>query len=240
MKRNLILAALALLATLANAQDIAGDWQGTIKTGMGELRLVLHVAKNADGTLKALIDSPDQNARGVPIDSITCEANKVRFSSAALKASYEGTLKSGDSISGRWTQEQKLPLDFKKTTSPLKTVHRPAAPSDIDGKWEGALDTPQGKLRLVFHLQNTEDGLMATMDSPDQKLNGWPATSVIRKGSSIKIEMKQVSGYFQGKIGKDPNTISGDWSQGSATPLQFKRSKEESSNAQPKAEAPSN
>jgi hypothetical protein len=79
MKRNLILAALALLATLANAQDIAGDWQGTIKTGMGELRLVLHVAKNADGTLKALVDSPDQNAPRVPIDSMTLEANKVTF-----------------------------------------------------------------------------------------------------------------------------------------------------------------
>jgi hypothetical protein len=90
MKRNLILAALALLA---NAQDIAGDWQGTIKTGLGELRLVLHVAKNADGTHKALVDSPDQNAPRVPIDSMTLEANKVRFSSAALKASYEGTLK---------------------------------------------------------------------------------------------------------------------------------------------------
>lgn len=137
MKRNLILAALALLATPANAQDIAGDWQGTIKTGMGELRLVVHVAKNADGTLKALVDSPDQNAPGVPIDSITLVANKVRFSSAALKASYGGTLKSGDSISGRWTQEQKIPLDFKKTTSPLKTVHKPAAPSDIIGhRWQ--------------------------------------------------------------------------------------------------------
>jgi uncharacterized protein len=70
---------------------------------------------------------------------------------------------------------------------------------------------------------------MAMMDSPDQKLKGWPATSVIRKGSSVKIEMNQISGYFQGKIGKDPTTISGDWSQESDTPLQLKRSKEVSS-----------
>lgn len=223
----LILTALILASSLANAQDITGDWQGTITTGMGELRLVLHIAKNAGGTLKAVIDSPDQNAAGVTIDSITLDANKVHFSSAALKSSYEGTLKSSDTINGNWIQGAKLPLVFKKTTTPLKTVHKPAPPTDIDGKWEGAIDTPQGKLHIVFHLQNTEDGLMAAMDSPDQKLIGWPATSVSRKGSSIKIEMKQISGYFQGKLNKDLDTISGDWSQGSDMPLQLKRAKEE-------------
>lgn len=227
----LILAALMLASSPATAQDISGDWQGTITTGMGELRLVLHVAKNADGSLKAVIDSPDQNAAGVAIDSITLEGNKVHFASAPLKSTYEGTLKGSDTINGNWIQGAKLPLVFKKTTTPLKTVHKPAPPSDIDGKWEGALDTPQGKLRLIFHLYNTEDGLMATMDSPDQKLIGWPATSVTRKGSSIKIEMKQISGYFQGKLGKDLDTLSGDWSQGSDMPLQLKRAKEEPAGA---------
>lgn len=234
IKKSLALFVIAVAAAcVAHAQDITGDWQGTIRTGMGELRLVLHVARNTDGTLKASIDSPDQGAAGVPIDSITLEANKLRFASAALKASYEGTLKGNESINGNWTQMQKLPLDFKKTTSPLKTQHKPAAPSDIDGKWEGALDTPQGKLRLIFHLTNTEDGLVATMDSPDQKMSGWPATAVTRKGSSIKIEMKQVSGYYQGKISKNLDTISGDWSQFSSDiPLMLKRAKAEPGDAQ--------
>jgi hypothetical protein len=232
MNRTLILAMLVVAASVARAQDIGGDWQGTMKTGMGELRLVLHVAKNADGTLKALVDSPDQAAAGVPIDSITLEGNKLRFASSALKASYEGTLKGTDSINGNWTQGQKLPLDFKRTTSPVKTVHKPAAPSDIDGTWEGTLDIPQGKLRLIFHLQNTEDGLMATMDSPDQKMTGWPATSLTRKNSSIKIEMKQISGSFEGKVSKQLDSISGDWNQGpSSIPLMLKRAKGDPGNA---------
>ena len=150
MKRFLTIAVLTFLAaTYANAQDIAGDWQGTIKTGMGELRLVLHVAKNTDGTLKGSVDSPDQNAAGIAIDSSTLEGNKLKFASAPLKASYEGTLKSADSISGSWTQGQKFPLDFKKTTNPLKTGHKPAPPSDIDGKWEGSLDMGPSTLRII-------------------------------------------------------------------------------------------
>jgi hypothetical protein len=48
MKRVLILFVLIMGATLARAQDIAGDWQGTLNTGMGELRLVLHFTKAAD------------------------------------------------------------------------------------------------------------------------------------------------------------------------------------------------
>jgi len=223
-----MIVAVMTAASVARAQDIAGDWQGTIYAGARELRLVLHVSKNADGSLKATVDSPDQASVGIAIDTIALEGNKLRFTSAPLKASYEGTLKGSDSINGNWTQQgPKLALDFKKTTNPVKTVHKPAAPSDIDGTWEGALDTPGSKLRIVFHLTNTEDGLEATMDSPDQKVSGWPATAVTRKGASLRIEMKQVPGYFQGKISKTLDSISGDWSQGADIPLQLKRAKTE-------------
>jgi len=240
MKLSEAFALFALAAALtcaAHAQDIAGDWQGTIRTGMGELRLVLHVAKNPDGTLKATVDSPDQGAAGIAIDTITLEGNKLHFSSAPLKATYEGTLKGTDSINGNWTQGTKLPLDLRKTTNPVKAHHNPAPPSDIDGTWEGTLDAPQGgaKLHITFHLMNTEDGLEATMDSPDQKVKGMPATEVTRKGLSLKIEMKQISGYYAGKINKTLDSISGDWSQGGDTPLRLTRAKAEPSKTEPAA-----
>ena len=52
------------------------------------------------------------------------------------------------------------------------------------------------------------------MDGPDQNMKSWPATSVTRKGSSVKVAMNQISGVFQGKISKGLDSISGDWSQG--------------------------
>jgi len=61
MKRVLILFVLIMGATLARAQDI--DWQGTLNTVMGELRLVLHISKAADGSLTATLDSVDQGGR---------------------------------------------------------------------------------------------------------------------------------------------------------------------------------
>jgi hypothetical protein len=78
MKRNLILAALALLATLANAQDIAGNWQGTLDAAGTKLRLVLHISKAPDNSLKATLDSLDQKgANGIPVSSVSLKDSKL-------------------------------------------------------------------------------------------------------------------------------------------------------------------
>jgi hypothetical protein len=228
MRKTIAIMVLALAAVcVAQGQDIAGDWQGSLNTGMGELRIVLHVTKSADGTLKATLDSPDQGIVGMAVDSITLTGAKLMFTVSLVKGSYEGTIKNGTSITGNWAQPKKMLLDFKKTTTPIKLDHPPAPPSDIDGTWEGVLDMPSsGKLHLVFHIKNTGDGLTATMDSPDQSMQGYPATAVTRKGSSVKIEMIQVSGEYHGKLNKDLNVMSGDWSQGPNYPLTLKRAKE--------------
>lgn len=234
MKKAIAVAVLALTAVcMAQDQDVAGDWQGTLENGMGELRIVLHITKAADGTLKATMDSPDQGVVGVPIDTIALTGSKLKFTANAVKGSYEGVVKTPASINGSWFQPKKVDLDFKKTTTPLKLDHPPAPASDIDGAWEGMLITPGATLHLVFHIKNTGDGLTATVDSPDQNMKGWPATSVTRKGSSIKIEMKQLSAAFSGKLNKELNNANGDWTQGDTSlPLQIKRAKAEPAEAQ--------
>ena len=47
MKCILRIAALAALILPAMAQDVTGDWQGTLKAGGAELHLRLHFAKTA-------------------------------------------------------------------------------------------------------------------------------------------------------------------------------------------------
>jgi hypothetical protein len=229
MKRTLILAILLVAATMAHAQDIAGDWQGALNTGMGELRLVLHITKGADGALKATLDSVDQGANGIPVNSISLKSSKLSLGIDALHGTYEGTVAAdGKTISGTWSQGAPLALDFKRVAAPIKTEHKPAKPSDIDGAWSGTLDTGTAKLRVVFHITNTEDGLTATMDSLDQNLRGMPMTSVTRDGASLKIEAKQINASFSGKIAADLSSIDGKWSQGGGElPLVVKRTKDQ-------------
>jgi fermentation-respiration switch protein FrsA (DUF1100 family) len=229
-----ILATLLILfvsgASLAQAENVVGDWQGTLSAGGAELRLVLHITNAADGALKATLDSLDQNSKGIPVKSITLKDSKLSLDVAAIHGTYEGKVAAdGKAISGTWSQGMPLPLEFKRATTPLKTEHKPAKPSDIDGAWMGSIDTGAIKLRVVFHIVNTEDGLMATMDSPDQGMKGMPATSVTRERSSLKIAAKAIGGLFEGKISADLSSIDGNWSQGGATfPLVLKPVKDQS------------
>jgi pimeloyl-ACP methyl ester carboxylesterase len=214
MKRTLILAALLSAVSAACAQSIIGDWQGTLKAGPAELRLLLHVTKGGDGSLKATLDSVDQGANGIPVTSIVLQDSKLNLKVDSVNGAYEGKVAAdGTTITGTWVQKEPLPLDFKRTTTLLKSGHKPAAPSDIDGDWMGTLDSGAVKLRVAFHITNTEDGLTATMDSLDQNVKGLPVTSITRHGDSLKIEMKQIAGMFEGKIAKDLASIEGTWAQ---------------------------
>jgi hypothetical protein len=230
MKRFFALAVLLVAASLARAQDIAGDWQGTINADGEELRLVLHISKAPDGGLKATLDSIDQpGGNGIPVNSVTLKDSKLSLDVTAVHGTYEGTVAAdARTISGTWTQGAALPLEFKRATQPIRTEHKPAKPSDIDGAWMGSLDTGAIKLRVVFHIVNTEDGLTATMDSPDQGAKGLPTTSVTRDGASLKIEAKGIGGVFEGKIAADLSSIDGKWTQmGNTMPLVLKRVKDQ-------------
>lgn len=230
MKPTLLLAFLVVAATLTRAQDVVGDWQGTLSAGGAQLRLVLHITKAPDGALKATLDSIDQpGANGIPVNSVTLKDSKLNLDVQTVHGTYEGKVAhDAKTISGTWTQAQPLPLEFTRATTSVKTEHKPAKPSDIDGAWMGSLDTGAMKLRVVFHIGNTEDGLTATMDSPDQGMKGLPTTSVTRNGTSLKIEAKQLPGVFEGTISGDQSSIDGKWTQnGAIFPLLLKRVKDQ-------------
>ena len=102
------------------AQDIAGDWQGTLKAGGHELRLIVHIEKGDGATWKATLASIDQSPdRGATMaaDSVTVAGTDVKISVAAIHGSYAGKLSAdGTSITGNWTQGALLPLDLQRAT----------------------------------------------------------------------------------------------------------------------------
>jgi pimeloyl-ACP methyl ester carboxylesterase len=220
MKRWMLLATLFLMACGAQAQDIAGDWQGALNAGGQMLHLVLHLTNTPDNSLKAVIDSLDQpGANGIPVASVTLKDSKLTLDVAVIHATYEATVSSdAKTISGTWSQGgQTFPLEFKPGTPP------PAKPSDIDGSWMGVLDLGTLKLHVVFNIVTGPGGLSATLDSPDQGANGIPTSSVTRDGASLKIEIKKIQGSFEGKIAADLSSIDGTFTQlGAPHPLVLK------------------
>jgi hypothetical protein len=218
---------LCLLSAIAvRAQAVEGDWEGTIKAGEVELRLIVHIKKDDKGGLQATFDSVDQGALGLPVSSVSFRAGTLNFALDNIQASYEGKLDAGRNVfSGTWSQGGgSLPLEFARPKPRAETKPRTPKPSDIDGAWEGALDLGGQTLRAVLHITTYEDGMSAKFDSPDQNLTGATVTTIQRDGAKLKFEMKQFAATFEGTIDKELKTITGDWSQGGGSlPLTLKR-----------------
>src|SRR5262249_54038749 len=79
-------------------------WSGLLDVGAAKLHLVLNVWSE-NGARRASLDSPDQGASDLTIDSITWADGHVHFEMKALSASYDGPLSAdGKTITGQWRQ----------------------------------------------------------------------------------------------------------------------------------------
>jgi len=225
-----MIAALAIVPACMAQSQIAGDWHGTLDTGGPQLRLVLHITAAKDGTLGATLDSVDQGANGIPVTSVTLKDGKLSLVIDAVHGTYDATVnKDASEIHGTWSQGQPMELNFKRGTFAEKPAPKPAAATDIDGTWLGTLDTGAIKLRIVFKIVNTADGLTAQMQSPDQGPSWISASSVTRSGGTLTIEIKTVGGVFEGKIAPDLSSIDGTFTQiGNPLPLTIKRVRDQS------------
>ncbi len=122
-----------LFAGSLHAQDITGNWQGTITPPQGTpLRMVLQVITDDSGAFKAKIYSIDQGSDGNWVDSITVHDSTVQFVVGMLQLSYEGKLSpDGKTITGTWTQGSRVPLNFRKATKATAWPARRPSPHTV-------------------------------------------------------------------------------------------------------------
>ena len=96
--------------------------------------------------------------------------------------------------------------------------------ANVAGRWEGALDTGQGKLRLVLDVTKAADGSLAgTLTSVDQGGVRIPIERVEQNGKILRLDVKAVGGNFEGTLSNDRQRIAGTWTQGLSLPLEFAR-----------------
>lgn len=96
-------------------EEIAGDWAGAIDLGTASMRIVFHITHGEDGNLAATMDSPDQGAFGIGIDSTTFADGTLKMTITAIGGGYEGTLAEDGTVQGTWSQSgQSLPLNLTR------------------------------------------------------------------------------------------------------------------------------
>jgi hypothetical protein len=99
------------------AQDITGTWSGTLTIPQGTLRVNFNISE-ADKGYTSTLDSPDQNAFGIPTDTTIYKKPELKITIAQLGAEYTGKLSEGNKFEGTFTQMgQVLKLDLTKKQS---------------------------------------------------------------------------------------------------------------------------
>jgi pimeloyl-ACP methyl ester carboxylesterase len=166
MKRSIAFVStctVALLLTLSLATAFAamqeqtvpvkpeGDWRGTLDAGVVKLDLILHVVRK-DGTLSATVDSPDQGATGLAVETITLSGKSLRFEMQSLGASYEGVFNNDSSqIQGEFRQQGvKFPLTFKRIGQNDSQGSLTLQKVDVGGHSLNLLIGGQGSTAVVF------------------------------------------------------------------------------------------
>lgn len=114
---------LAILATAAAlAADPTGDWYATMTTPGGALRVALHLNRQADGALKATLDSIDQGAMGLAASAAKIDGSAVTVEFQMIKASLKASANEGATeLTGEWSQGgAMLPVRFTREKFKIK------------------------------------------------------------------------------------------------------------------------
>ncbi|HTE39732.1 MAG TPA: alpha/beta fold hydrolase, partial [Steroidobacteraceae bacterium] len=93
------------------------------------LRIVFHIAIQGDG-LAATMDSPDQGAYGIAVDTVSFDGTTFRCEIKRIRGDFEGKLKDDGSLGGFWTQfDNPMALSLqRKVATARKRPQEPAKP----------------------------------------------------------------------------------------------------------------
>jgi hypothetical protein len=93
------------------------------------------------------------------------------------------------------------------------------------GAWQGNLNIFGSSMRLTLRVTQDDKGaLYGTISSPDMGIGGMDVSGVKLKKTTLKFDIPQYNGSFEGKISEDGQSIIGSWYVGEQElPITFRR-----------------
>lgn len=114
--KSLLFLCLTLVVTSLSAQEVIGTWKGSLSVQGTELPIVVRIWQE-DGTYKALMDSPQQNAIGIKVESVKYENKMLSISVPKLGVTVVGAV-NGKTYTAMFTQGNfQQPLVMTRTSS---------------------------------------------------------------------------------------------------------------------------
>lgn len=102
-----------------------------------------------------------------------------------------------------------------------------AVAQDFSGTWKGNIQVQQFSIPVVLHIEQNEQGVTASLDSPEQQAFGIKAKAKI-DGEKLNVDVPEIGANYKATI--DGNTLDGTYSQmGFSTPLKLTREEAQAS-----------
>ena len=183
MKPVKILFAFAILPLFSFAQNITGTWYGTLKAQGQNIKLVFHISKVENG-FTATMDSPDQGAKGIPVNTTTFDGSKLKLEITAANIEYDGELKD-TIITGNFMQSGfSFPMDLTRNQNLSAGVKRPQEP---------VKPYPYYSEDVTFRNEKANVTLAGTLTMP-KKEGDYPAVILIT-GSGAQNRDEEILGH---------------------------------------------
>ena len=204
-----------------------GHWEGSFTVNNRETGLSLDLARNAKSEWIASMGLPSENATGLVVMDVAVNGKSVKFVAVELRmAPFDLTLGSDGRMKGTFSSPQgSLAVEFKRTGE-AKVELIPASPAvskELEGDWEGSIQSPNGPSRMVFHFKNQPDKTVtATFDSGNA--TGLPLNDVKQTGQKVEFAIAVEHSTFQGSLNKQGTELAGQLTVGpNPTPLTLRK-----------------
>jgi len=185
MKKVFIISAILFFSLSVSSQNISGDWNGKISISGIYLRIVFHISEK-DKTYGATLDSPDQGAYDLPVDSIRFNNPDLKMVMTKLGAEYIGKYDAEtNQINGNFNQAgQSFSLDLTKSKTKIERPKRYQEP-----------EKPYPYISEDIKFENTKAGirLAGTLTLP-KKEGKFPAVILI-SGSGAQNRNEELLGH---------------------------------------------
>lgn len=198
--RYKLLVLFGICSAVLFGQSLSGNWYGTLDVMGQKLPLVLHLRDSA-GIWKGTLDSPKQNAFGIPMSSIEVKGKNLAFTIDKLHASYQGSLSDSLLIKGEFKQGAfKATLDFNQQEIPQQETKKLQEPKE---------PIPYVQDEVTIYNPTGDFNLSGTLTHPEHTKPVKVACVILITGSGPQDRNEEILGHRPFLVLADRLTLSG-------------------------------
>ncbi|OJV15654.1 MAG: hypothetical protein BGO21_32285 [Dyadobacter sp. 50-39] len=184
MKKYLTTFLLAFSFSFANAQQIEGLWNGTLKIPGGQIDVIFTITQK-DNVYRASMDIPAQNVKGLAASSVLLNEKKVTISLDLIGSVYVGEVTNDSTLNGEWKQNgMKLPLVLTKGLAVKTASNRTQTPK---------APFPYEEREVTFENKKAGISLSGTLTVPNG--NGKFPAVILVSGSGPQNRDSEIFGH---------------------------------------------